>query len=429
MIKSKLNSLQRGFAQKICKAHRAVSLTSALILSGQLPLDLRVKEAATLFKIKKGYSVDLIPPGREIEQRVGPLQNPHPSQLITTEYACLENLDPQTLEEHHIVGPLIFTDGSKIEGKVGAALTCWDQRRETRKSTFRLEPHNTVFQSEMYALLRAIKMVRKSKHRSANILSDSRSSLDLLRSPSVTHPLALEMKECIRQIGEEGGSVRFFWLRAHVGTPGNERADELAKKADLTKKTAPDYDKVPISYVRRRIRETTVEAWQARYSSSETGSVTRAFLPDVKIAKKVVRTSVLTPTDTQLLTGHGGFAAYLYRFKLKDSPSCVCDPECDETILHLILACPRFGRDRLEFETRTNITLTQSSLHVIMEKEDLRTPFITFARKAVQVAAKRNSSNAQPSASTIIPPSQRHPNIPLSTTYTLTEHINQARPK
>ncbi|XP_046977642.1 uncharacterized protein LOC124543462 [Vanessa cardui] len=399
MIQSKLNSLQRGFAQKICKAYRTVSLTSALILSGQLPLDLRVKEAATLFKIKKGYCVDLIPPGREIERRVGPLQNPHPSQLITTEYACLESLDPQTLDEHHIVGPLIFTDGSKIEGKVGAALTWWDQGRETRNSTFRLEPHNTVFQSEMYALLRAIIMVRKSKHRYANILSDSRSSLDLLRCPSVTHPLAIEMKECIRQIGEEGRSVRFFWLRAHAGTPGNERADELAKKAALTKKTAPDYDRVPISYVKRRIREETVEKWQARYDSSETGSVTKIFLPDVKVAKKVVRTSKITPVDTQLLTGHGGFAAYLHRFKIKDSPSCVCDPECEETIFHLILECPRFGRDRLAFEMKTNITLNQSTLHTIMEKEDLRTPFLTFARTAVQLAAKRNSSStAQPSA-------------------------------
>ncbi|XP_046965842.1 uncharacterized protein LOC124534176 [Vanessa cardui] len=297
-----------------------------------------------MFKnIKKGYCVDLLPPGRELERRVGPLQNPHPSLLETTEYVRLESLDSQALEKHHIVGPLIFTDGSKIDGKVGAALTWWDQETESRYSTFRLEPHNTVFQSEMYALLRAIKMVKKSKYRSTNILSDSRSSLGLLRCPSVTHPLALEIKECIREIQEEGRTVRFFWLRAHVGTPGNERSDELAKKAALTKKTAPDYDKVPISYVRRQIREETVKRWQLRYESSQTGSVTKLFLPDIKKANKLVRKSVLTPVDTQILTGYGGFTAYLHRFKIKDSPSCVCDPECEETILHIILECPRFA--------------------------------------------------------------------------------------
>ncbi|CAH2091367.1 unnamed protein product [Euphydryas editha] len=250
-IRKQLNSLQRGFAQKICKAYRTVSLTSALVLSGLLPLDLRIREAAMLYKAKKGHCVDLLPPGRELERRMGPIQNPHPSLLITTEFERLVGLNPETLEKHHIVGPLIFTDGSKIEGKVGAALTWWDKGREVRHSTFRLERHNTVFQSEMYALFRAVDMVRKSKESTVNILSDSRSSLDLLKCPSATHPLAVEMKRCIRQIKEENRSVRFFWLKAHAGTQGNERADELAKKAALTKRSAPDYDTVPISYVRK----------------------------------------------------------------------------------------------------------------------------------------------------------------------------------
>ncbi|CAH2106986.1 unnamed protein product [Euphydryas editha] len=38
------------------------------------------------------------------------------------------------------------------------------------------------------------------------------------------------MKRCIRQIWEENRSVRFFWLKAHVGTPDDERVDELAKR-------------------------------------------------------------------------------------------------------------------------------------------------------------------------------------------------------
>ncbi|CAH2106387.1 unnamed protein product [Euphydryas editha] len=402
-IRKQLDSLQRGFAQKICKAYRTVSLTSALVLSGLLPLDLRIREAAMLYKTKKGHCVDFLPPGRELERRVGPMQNPHPSLLITTEYERLESLNPQILEEHHIDGPLIYTDGSKIEGKVGAALTWWDQGREVRHSTFRLESHNTVFQSEMYALFRAVDMARQSKEGSINILSDSRSSLDLLRSPSVTHPLAIEMKRCIRQIREEKRSVRFFWLKAHVGTPGNERVDELAKKAALKKKTAPDYDKVAMSYVRRQIREETVRLWQDRYNSSETGSVTKIFLPDPKTACKLVRKSTLPSVDTQILTGHGGFAAYLHRFKLKDSPSCICDPRYEETVLHILLECPRFGKERLDLEIKLQRKLDQSSLRTILEQEADRTSFLAFARKAVITAAKRNGSTALPHRPSSLP--------------------------
>lgn len=156
-----------------------------------------------------------------------------------------------------------------------------------------MEPHNTVLQSEMYALFRALTAVRKSRERSVNILSDSRSLLDLLRSPQETHPLALEMKECIREIRQEGRSMRLFWLRAHVGTPGNKRADELAKKAATTKKTAPNYDKVPTSYLRRR--ERTVERWQERYevTSSQIGFVTKIFLLNTQIANRIIRKSYI----------------------------------------------------------------------------------------------------------------------------------------
>ena len=51
--KNRLDSLQRGFTQKVCKAQRTDSLSSAFDLSGLLLLDFRFREAANLFKIKK----------------------------------------------------------------------------------------------------------------------------------------------------------------------------------------------------------------------------------------------------------------------------------------------------------------------------------------------------------------------------------------
>ncbi|GBP79431.1 Retrovirus-related Pol polyprotein from type-1 retrotransposable element R1 4 [Eumeta japonica] len=54
MIRSALSSLQRGFAIKICRAYRTVSLTSAMILAGLLPLDLRGGGTK-----QKGLSMDI----------------------------------------------------------------------------------------------------------------------------------------------------------------------------------------------------------------------------------------------------------------------------------------------------------------------------------------------------------------------------------
>jgi ribonuclease HI len=253
MNRKRLEAIQRGFAQKICKAYRTASLTSVQALSGTLPLDLRIQENATLYRTKKGIAEDFIPPGRKLEAKVKFQDFPHPSNQTIPEYELLEDMDPTTQAKHNITGPQIYTDGSKIEGKVGAALTWWEEGRETESETFSLDPTCTVFQSELYALHKAIIKAKESGRENVNILSDSRSSLELLANPKLLHPLAKTIKECISEIRATGKQVRLFWLRAHVGTEGNERADELAKLAAVEgEKTLPDYAEVPLSYVRKK---------------------------------------------------------------------------------------------------------------------------------------------------------------------------------
>ncbi|CAG9123686.1 unnamed protein product [Plutella xylostella] len=188
-----------------------------------------------------------------------------------------------------------------------------------------------------------------------------------------------------------------FWLRAHVGTAGNERADELAKTAALHS-TSHDYDKVPLSYVRKKIREESVRKWQDRYATSSTGAVTRKFLPDVNQAYRITRTSKLTPTHVQMLTGHGGIGEYLYRFKLKGSPGCDCDPNISESVWHIILDCPRFLAARHDLETSINRNLVESELKDILADTNHRPHFLSYADRIFRVAARRNSTISRPEA-------------------------------
>ncbi|GBO98593.1 hypothetical protein EVAR_97397_1 [Eumeta japonica] len=60
-------TLQKGFAQKICKSYHTISLNAALALSGLISLDLRELESAGLYKHKRNLSNDYRLLGREFE--------------------------------------------------------------------------------------------------------------------------------------------------------------------------------------------------------------------------------------------------------------------------------------------------------------------------------------------------------------------------
>ncbi|GBP74830.1 hypothetical protein EVAR_55100_1 [Eumeta japonica] len=176
----------------------------------------------------------------------------------------------------------------------------------------------------MVALQRAIRRVKNGKDGLVNIFSDFKSSLEVLTGPRTYHPLAHEPRRDVSEIVAEGRAVRLFWVRAYAGLAGNERADELTRRVALTKKMAADYDKFPLSYAKKVIRAANLEEWQERYAEGSTGEITKCFFPRVEQAYRVLRKIEMTSQIALTLTGHGGFAQYLHRFKLKDSPYCAC---------------------------------------------------------------------------------------------------------
>ncbi|KAL0821383.1 hypothetical protein ABMA28_005969 [Loxostege sticticalis] len=388
-VQKLLNSVQRGFAQKLCKSYRTVSLHSALTLAGILPLDLRIQEAAALYETKRGSPLPELG-DRETESRVGFAETPHPALHMDIIFERLE--DQSLVDRHNVQEVRIFTDGSKIEGKVGAALSVWKGESEIRNQKFSLSAYCTVYQAELLAICKATGGILKGREKSYGLYSDSMAALETVVNHSSLHPLAVESRENLRKALIQGKDVSLFWIKAHAGLLGNERADDLAKEAALASRKKPDYDRCPVSFAKRTIRYRSIMEWSDRYKNGETAATTKLFFPDAVDAYRLVKKLKPTGLLTQILTGHGGFSQYLHRFKCGESPSCECDPAVEQTVPHLLIDCPVYDKLRFDFQQSTNESIKIDKLNDLICNKNTREMFVSYCEQICKHIISKNKT-------------------------------------
>jgi hypothetical protein len=135
----------------------------------------------------------------------------------------------------------------------------------------------------------------------------------------------------------------FTGIKAHVGNSGNELADQLAK--DAVNKKVTCFNKVPKSEIIRQETQRSIAKRQKQWDISTKGQVTKDYFPD--ITERLTKKINLTPKLTSMMTEHGKTKAYLHRFKIIQSPECICT-EGDQTVDHLIYDCRKLEKERGE---------------------------------------------------------------------------------
>lgn len=345
----KTNKIQRIPLLQMTKAYRTISTAALQVLKGILPLDLQLGLEAKLYKIKNGRKEKKITKIgnksvkiEEIETKEKILLHPATTNKITLKTATPAGANTE-----------IFTDGSKMDGKVGAAFVVKKDGIFLHKENFRLRDEATVYQSEMHAIHKALQWIIENKLKKEKIVlfSDSLSALQSLGRHHPSNNLEFNIRNKVNEI-KKGNKLSLSWIKAHVGHEGNELADMEAKKGTMLP-TVTIKSKIPFSYVKKTLKEDCIKKWQERWREGETGRFTYKIFPNVNEKRNIGGFHIV-----QALSNHGSCPFYEKRFNLKTDgeiqrPCVFCDIEELADIKHWIMDCEGLKETRKKWIKNT----------------------------------------------------------------------------
>jgi hypothetical protein len=184
-VKKPLITLQRRVAIRMIKGYKTISIEAANILANLIPIDLYLKKKSADYFVKRGinniltdslledYNIDL----NYIQRPFKADELPH--------FALRKSVKIVSESTDDIIA---YTDGSKSEEGVGSGFCILKAGIIIKKAIFKLAKHCSVFQSEMFAILKAVQYIntKAEPNETITICSDSLSSITALKNPNST---------------------------------------------------------------------------------------------------------------------------------------------------------------------------------------------------------------------------------------------------
>ena len=130
-------------------------------------------------------------------------------------------------------GEQIYTDGSMMDGKVGAAFTHIQDNEQVYTESFKVTGTGSVFIAESVAILKALQYIYRRKFQRSTIFADSKAAIQSLRKQDNIESECIGSMNIVNRIIEEGREVDICWSPGHCAIYGNEITDSAAKEARL----------------------------------------------------------------------------------------------------------------------------------------------------------------------------------------------------
>ena len=120
----------------------------------------------------------------------------------------------------------------------------------------------SVYTAELIAIDQTLSTILTLEDDEFIICSESLSSITAIASLDIHHPYVRSILEKCTGLAGRGQLIVFIWCPSHIGIPGNESADSLAKQAltlNITQKPVPYTDLKP--YIRSFIKMKWQREW------------------------------------------------------------------------------------------------------------------------------------------------------------------------
>jgi len=263
----------------------------------------------------------------------------------------------------------VYSDGSSLGGGVGAAAMLCRNRwvKAVLRKHLGSAAHHTVFEAEAVGLVLAAELVRAEAAVSMAIIgADSQAAIQATRNvKGASEQYLIDMvheRMAAAARRHRNLKIELRWMPGHEGIPGNKQEDTEAKRAAQGESSprcrlpTSCRDVIPISRAaagqgHMKVVKTKAKACFERSPRCQKIWQIDPSTPSARFRKDTQglprRQAALL---VQLRTGHVPLQKHLHTIGKAESPRCPACHAANETVVHYLLMCLAYARQRKALE-------------------------------------------------------------------------------